>query len=169
MPQPNATTAGVRYATQNRLNPEYAAKDKFYNLILKFDWNFGDNHRAFFRHASNDRTEDRCVNDICDGPGQDGQQPFQRINDAYVADWVWTMTPTTLFNVRVSYNRFIQKGFGRANEDFDLTSLGLPASLVSSLPGPVYFGRWEFRTPGNSTFTATWAADRVSTSPITTT
>ncbi len=143
MPEPNATTPGVRYGTQNLLNPEYAAEDKFYNLILKFDWNFGDKHRSFIRHASNDRTEDRCVNGICAGPGQDGQQPFQRINDAYVIDWISTLSPTTVFNIRASANRFIEKGFGRANEDFDLTSLGLPASTINQLPTPRYFGRWQ--------------------------
>ncbi|MGH9719715.1 MAG: carboxypeptidase regulatory-like domain-containing protein, partial [Bryobacteraceae bacterium] len=51
MPLPNAVTPGVRYSNTNRLFPEYAAQDKFYNLILKFDWNFGEKHRAFFRHA----------------------------------------------------------------------------------------------------------------------
>jgi len=50
--------------------------------------------------------------------GTDGQQPFQRINDAYVADWTVTATPTLLFDIRASYNRFIEKGFGRANEGF---------------------------------------------------
>ena len=126
------------------LNPDYAAKDDFYNLSLKFDWTFGAKHRAYFRHASNDRTEDRCVNGVCDGPGTDGQQPFQRINDAYVADWTMTVTPTMVLNVRASSNRFIEKGFGRANENFDLTKLGLSPSLLSQIPGPVYFGRWNF-------------------------
>jgi hypothetical protein len=144
MPTPNATTAGLRYSQQNVLNPDYAATDDFYNLSLKFDWTFGSKHRAYFRHASNDRTEDRCVNGVCDGPGTDGQQPFQRINDAYVADWTMTMSPTTVLNVRASSNRFIEKGFGRANESFDLTKLGLSSSLVSQLPGPIYFGRWNF-------------------------
>lgn len=144
MPTPNTTTGGVRYATNNWQNSTYAAQDKFYNLILKFDWNFGDNHRAFFRHASNDRTEDRCDSGICDGPGQTGQQPFQRINDAYVLDWVTTLSPTLIMNIRGSHNRFIEKGFGRGNVDFDLTSLGLPSSLISQLPSPTYFGRWDF-------------------------
>ncbi|HOK44594.1 MAG TPA: TonB-dependent receptor [Bryobacteraceae bacterium] len=145
MPMPNAKTPGQRYSMQNLLNPEYAATDDFYNLILKFDWNFGDKHRAFIRHASNDRTEDRCINGICEGPGMDGQQPFQRINDAYVLDWVGSLSPTLVVNVRGAYNRFIEKGFGRGNENFDLTSLGLPSSLISQLPGPTYFGRWEFQ------------------------
>ena len=89
MPLPNqAAAAGCRYSTCNTYFPAYYDKDKFYSLILKFDWNFGSKHRAFFRHVSNDRTEDRAVNGIDNKPGTDGQQPFQRINDAYVVDWV---------------------------------------------------------------------------------
>lgn len=143
MPRPNATSPGQRYSTTNFLQPTYVNNDDFYNLILKFDWNFGDKHRTFIRHASNDRTEERCVNGICEGPGMSGQQPFQRINDAYVIDWVTTSNPTTVFNVRASYNRFIEKGFGRDNANFGLTKLGLPSNLVSQLPSPAFFGRWH--------------------------
>jgi hypothetical protein len=145
MPLPNqASAAGCRYSTCDLSLPDYYDKDKFYNLILKFDWNFGQKNRAFFRHASNDRTEDRAVNGIDNKPGTDGQQPFQRINDAYVADWVGTVSPTFILNARASYNRFIEKGFGRANDGFDLSTLGISKSLTSQLPSPVYFGRWEF-------------------------
>jgi hypothetical protein len=144
MPEPNATTANSRYSTQNVLHPNYAATDDFYNLTLKFDASIGDNNRLFFRHASNDRTEDRCTNGVCEGPGMSGQQPFQRINDAYVLDWTTTLSPTMFLNVRASHNRFLEKGFGRDNTDFDVTSLGLPASLVSQLPSPVMFGTWNF-------------------------
>ncbi|MGH8246853.1 MAG: TonB-dependent receptor domain-containing protein, partial [Gammaproteobacteria bacterium] len=144
MPAPNAVTPDERYSRLNHLRPDYAATDNYYNLILKFDFNFGNNHRTFFRHASNDRQEDRCVNAICSGPGMDGQQPFERTNDAYVLDWIWLKSPTLVFNVRASHNRFIEKGFGRGNEGFDLTSHGLPASLVRQLPSLAYFGRWEF-------------------------
>ncbi len=151
MPLPNRESPpGQRYANQNLAIPDFFDKDKFYNLILKFDWNFGDRNRAFFRHASNDRTEDRAVNGIDNKPGTDGQQPFQRINDAYVADWVSTISPTFIFNVRGSYNRFIEKGFGRANEGFDVSTFGLPQSLLSTLPGPIYFGRWNFNNGYNS-------------------
>ncbi len=150
MPLPNATTAGVAYAQQNNINSTYAALDKFYNLILKFDWNFGDKHRAFFRHASNDRTEDRAVNNIDNKPGTNGQQPFQRINDAYVLDWVSTLTPTLVMNIRASNNRFLDPGRGAANENFDLAGLGLPKSMLAQLPGPVDFGIWQFSTTGTN-------------------
>ncbi len=115
MPMPNQVTSGVRYSVNNVGMPEYSALDKFYNLILKFDWAFGDNHRAFFRHASNDRTEDRAVNGL-DNRSARTPAAVPAINDAYVVDWVSTLTPTLVFNVRGSYNRFIEKGFGRANE-----------------------------------------------------
>lgn len=145
MPTPNAATKdGFQYSTNNYLLPDYINHDKFYNLILKFDWNFGDKHRAFFRHASNDRTEDRAVNGIDNKVGTDGQQPFQRINDAYVFDWVSTLSPTLVMNIRASSNRFIEKGLGKANDGFDLKSLGFPSSLVSQLPGPTFFGQYQF-------------------------
>jgi Carboxypeptidase regulatory-like domain len=147
MPLPNQPAPpNSRYATSNLSIPSFFDKDKFYNLILKFDFNIGSKHRAYFRHASNDRTEDRAVNGIDNKPGTDGQQPFQRINDAYVADWTFTASPTVIIDVRGSYNRFIEKGFGRANEGFDIASFGLPASLIKSLPSPIYFGRWNFYT-----------------------
>jgi hypothetical protein len=147
MPMPNRPSPpSYRYSTSNVYLPDYFDKDKFYSLILKFDWNFGNKHRAFFRHVSNDRTEDRAVNGIDNKPGTDGQQPFQRINDGYVVDWIGTVSPTFILNARASYNRFIEKGFGRANEGFDMTSLGFPSSLIKQLPNQdkIYFGRWDF-------------------------
>jgi hypothetical protein len=156
MPMPNrAAPAGSRYANSNLFVPDYFDKDKFYNLILKFDANIGSKDRAYFRHASNDRTEDRAINGIDNAPGTDGQQPFQRINDAYVADWVRTFGPTLIGNVRLSYNRFIEKGFGAANAGFDLTKLGLSQALIKSLPyqDKIYFGRWNFYTGATGTTT----------------
>jgi hypothetical protein len=145
MPLPNQpAAAGSGYAQNNLSIPGFFDKDKFYNLILKFDANVGSKNRAYFRHLSNDRTEDRAVNGIDNKPGTDGQQPFQRINDAYVADWTYTATPTLLFDVRASFNRFIEKGFGRANDGFDLTKLGLSPSLLAQIPTPQYFGLWQF-------------------------
>ena len=85
-PQPNTTTAGVGYAQQNFFVPggDAVATDDFYNMVFKFDQNFGDRHKVFFRGAFNDRTETRSFNGIQSGPGQDGQYPLKRINDAYV-------------------------------------------------------------------------------------
>ena len=142
MPLPNTVGIGAGYSFNNLRIPNYFDTDKFYNLILKFDWQFGDRDHVFVRHASNDRTENRANNGII-GPGEDGQQPFQRINDAYVIDWVRIINPTLVFNLRGSYNRFIEKGLGAANIGFDLTKLGLSPSLIEQLPQPAGFGIWQ--------------------------
>ena len=133
MPLPNGPSQpGFRYGQRNLILAElFRCQDKYYNLTLKFDWNFGDKNRFFLREGSNDRTEDRPVNGIV-GVGEDGQLPFQRINDAYVLDWTSTVTPTLVLNVHASNTRFIEKGTGAANAGFDLTSLGLPKSLIAS-------------------------------------
>jgi hypothetical protein len=47
------------------LNP---ALDRSYNLVFKFDQNFGSRKHVFFRQASNDRSELRGTNGVR-GPG----------------------------------------------------------------------------------------------------
>ncbi|MBV9034465.1 MAG: TonB-dependent receptor [Acidobacteriaceae bacterium] len=144
MPLPNTTSVGAGYSFNDLRIPNYFDTDQFYNLILKFDWNFGDKDRVFVRHASNDRTETRSDNGLVNQPGESGQLPFQRINDAYVVDWVRTINPTLVSNLRVSYNRFIEKGLAAASLGFNLSNLDLPQSLISQLPEPVGFGYWQF-------------------------
>jgi len=146
MPQPNQTTPGQEYSTLNFFvaGGDNIAKDDFYNLALKFDQNIGDKHRIFFRHASNDRTETRNTNGIKEGPGQDGQHPLKRVNDAYVLDWVTTLSPTLILNVRTSFSRYIEGSRGDGNIGFDKTTLGFPASLVRQLPAGPFFGRYDF-------------------------
>ncbi|MDQ6701591.1 MAG: hypothetical protein M3Z36_15540, partial [Acidobacteriota bacterium] len=158
-PAPNTTTNGTDYAQSNFFisGGENSARDDFFNYVVKIDQNLGDRHRFFFRHAANDRTETRTFNGIKNSPGQDGQNPLKRVNDAYVVDWIATLTPTLLFNVRSSFSRYVEGSRGDANAGFDLTSLGFPQKLVSQLPYGAFFGRYTFeqylslgRYPGNN-------------------
>ncbi len=142
MPLPNTSTPGQRYGTQDLTLPDTTDHDAYYNMTIKFDWTIGDKNRFFMREGSNDRTEHRPVNGIV-GLGEDGQLPFQRINDSYVLDWTSTLNPTTVFDIRASNTRFIEKGSGFADAGFDLTTLGLPKSLVSQLPGGYLMGVWS--------------------------
>ena len=143
-PKPNGTTPDSGYSQNNLIFPNYFARDRFYNYIARVDQNFGDRHKAFVRYAQNSRTEERNYNGIFEGPAQDGQQPFQRLNWSAVVDWVGTFSPTFIGNVRLSFNRFIEQGWGRGDLGFDLTTLGFPASTVNQLPGGQFFGRYEF-------------------------
>ena len=142
MPLPNTATLGQRYGTQDLSLPGVTDHDAYYNMTIKFDWTIGDKNRFFMREGSNDRTEHRPVNGIV-GLGEDGQLPFQRINDTYVLDWTSTLSPTTVLDLRASNTRFVEKGSGFANAGFDLTSLGIPQSLVSQLPGGYLMGVWN--------------------------
>jgi hypothetical protein len=145
-PMPNTTTAGADYAQANFFlsGGDNPARDDFYNFVVKIDQNLGSMHRMFFRHASNDRTEDRNTNGIRDRPGQDGQHPLKRINDAYVIDWVSTLSPNLLLNFRASYSRYVEGSRGEANRNFDMAGLGFPKSLLEQLPYGSWFGRYTF-------------------------
>ncbi len=143
-PKPNRSSPASGYARANLFRGDAIAGDDFYNWVLKIDQNIGDKHRFFARYAENDRTEDRNTNGIFSGPGQDGQQPFKRINHAFVFDHVGTMSPTFIFNWRFSFNRFEEHGFGAGNLGFDKTTFGFPKSLVDQIPHGAHFGRYEF-------------------------
>ncbi len=144
-PAPNVPSAGSFYSQQNYFVPggENLDKDDFYNLLIRFDFNIGDRHRVFLRHASNDRTEWRPTNPILDKPGADGQLPLIRVNDAYVLDWVGTMNPTTIVNVRTSWNRYIEGSRGDPNKGHSPVELGFPQDLVRQLSVTDWFGRYE--------------------------
>jgi hypothetical protein len=144
MPKPNTRTGGQAYSQSNLFISPNIAGDSFYNWVLKIDQNLNERHRFFGRFAHNSRTEDRADNGVIEGPGQTGQQPFQRINYTQVFDYVGTMSPTFILNGRVSWNRFEEDGFGRGNVGFDKTTLGFPASLISQIPHGAWFGRYEF-------------------------
>jgi hypothetical protein len=141
-PKPNIPSAGSFYS-QNNYAVQSIDRDDFYNLMFRFDQNLGDKHRLFFRHASNDRTEIRPTNDV-KGAGADGQLPLKRLNDAYVLDWVGTVRPTLIANIRGSWNRYVEGARGDPNKGHPPTEAGFPAFMVAQLSQPDWFGRYEF-------------------------
>lgn len=168
-PKPSTTAGpGQAYGVNDLFIPggsENLDHDSFYNMVIRFDQTLGSKHRLFFREGSNDRTEKRSTNGVY-GPGLTGPDPQKRINDAYVLDWVATLSPTLLTDTRVSFSRFVQSGNGVTvhNCPFDPTSLGFPASLVSQLPLRNCFGAYTFtgltnlgQDPSPFTFNNTWA------------
>ncbi len=163
-PAPNSITPGVGYTVSNYYAPDNWNRDDFYNLVFKFDSNLGDRHRVFFRWATNQRTENTQESGaIMQGPGQTGEKPSYRINDHLTADWVATLRPNLIFNLRASFNRYIHTTGNEANVGFDMNSFGLPAALVKQLSRADVFGYWSFdgystmgRHPSGN-WTNTWA------------
>jgi hypothetical protein len=146
-PAPNVTTAGEDYAQKNLFlsGGQNPAGDTFYNLAMKVDHNLSDRHRFFVRYARNDRTEIRPTNGVPrDQPGVDGQDPLKRINDSGAIDWVSTLSPSLILNVRSSFSRYVEASWATPDDNFDLTQLGFPKSLQSQLPYGSHFGRYTF-------------------------
>ncbi|HKX31315.1 MAG TPA: TonB-dependent receptor, partial [Blastocatellia bacterium] len=143
-PQPNRVDPIAGYSRSNLFISPNLATDSFFNYVVKIDQQFNERHRMYVRYAKNDRTEDRNVNGITGAPGQDGQHPLKRINDAFVVDHLATFSPNLIFNIRASIARYVEGSRGDANIGFDQTQLGFPSSLISQLPGTASFGRYEF-------------------------
>jgi hypothetical protein len=165
-PAPNIHTTGVNYSQQDYFasggyNP---AIDHFYNMVFKFDHNFGEKHHVFLRQGSNDRTEMRGTNGIVGAVGANGPLPLKRVNDAYVLDDVSTLSPSMILNARISFGRYIEANYGVIDQNFDMTSLGFPKSFVSSLPYNPGFGYYTLtnyielgKSSPSKNVTNTWA------------
>jgi hypothetical protein len=139
-PLPNTVTPGVNYSESNYFisGGDASAKDRFYNLVTKFDRNLTDKQHLFVRYGQNDRTEMRTYNGIFDRPGADGQLPLRRANWTGAVDWTNTMGTGIIVDLRASMSRFIDPSAADPNKNFDLVGAGFAPSLVSQLP----YGEW---------------------------
>lgn len=141
-PAPNSATSGVRYSSQNLKLPNNRHYWDFYNWLARADFQIGDKHRVFVRPARMLFDELANYNGI-EGAGRQGGV-FSRSNHAILADWVGTLNPTLIANLRVSATRFGEGWNSPENLGFDLTKLGLSQSFVNQLAQPALFGRWEW-------------------------
>lgn len=142
-PKPTANDPLAGYSKNNLFLAPNIATDGFWNWVAKVDQQFNEKHRMYMRFAKNDRRENRNENGVIDSVGECCQLPFKRLNDAFVADHLATFTPSFIFNFRVSFNRFEERGVSDENLGFDKTSLGFSSALVNAVPGVKSFGRYE--------------------------
>jgi len=131
-----------RYAAGNFSLPLFSYYFHFWNWNSRVDWKRGDMDRFFFRYSSNKHTQNRTLNGILGRPGEQAYNPFLRRNHALMVDWVRVLGPSATLNIRGNYARYVEGQDTRGNFGFDLTSLGLPASLVGQLAFPDFFGVW---------------------------
>ena len=139
-PAPNGCVTPNSAYSQNNFCLADTDLDNYHNILIKIDHNLSAKHHIFFRYGGYNRDENRLTNGIV-GPGESGQQPFARISNSAIADWVGTITPTLIVNVHGSFTRFIETSYGRSNVGFDIAGkLGLPAGLIKTLPTGTDFG-----------------------------
>ena len=129
-PAPN--TGAANAATNNFIASPNISSDHFRNWIGRVDENWGEKERMFFRYAHNRRNQvDNGANGFT-GPGRDAQDPLVRINDNAVADFLTVLSPSTLFDVRFGFARFIQAAYRTSVEGFDDTLLGFSQSFSAN-------------------------------------
>ncbi|MEO7142288.1 MAG: TonB-dependent receptor [Bryobacteraceae bacterium] len=134
-PLPNQ--AGTSDGKNNYLANTVRA-DTYNGEIGRLDFNISDRHKLFWDFRHNDRIEDRnnYFNNIATG------RALGRINWGSTLDDVFTLTPTTVLDVRMNWTRFIE-GTNPYGQGFDFTKLGLPSSLKALSPN-LEFPRFSF-------------------------
>jgi hypothetical protein len=142
MPMPNTVTRGVRYSTQDLLEPQNVHHWNFYNWMGRLDFNIGSKYRLFVRPARMLFDELSNYNDVV-GPGKTGGV-FSRANYAMLLDAVANLSPTLVVNLRANASQYGEGWHSPDNLNFDLTKLGLPQSFISQLENPALFGQWNF-------------------------
>ena len=128
---------------QNNFLSANPRTDDFYSVSLRGDHRLTSRQNVFVRFTRNDRREARG-----NWAGEvNGVRPIgnylYRKNDGVTGDHVWTISPQSLLNVRVGWQRFQEPNVRQHEGLFDPASLGFPAS-TSSLFGPTaYLPRFE--------------------------
>jgi hypothetical protein len=94
------------------------------NELSRADYNISERHKLFgsFRHSYALAETGNFLGNIATGKN------VLRINYQASVDDVYTLSPTSFLNTRLSFARF-KDGQTRPGDGFDMTQLGLPASL----------------------------------------
>ncbi len=125
--------------------------DGYDNELGRLDYNVSDNQRISFDAHHNYRLQNKnnYFNNIATG------NILYRINQGVGLDDVYTLNATTVLDIRGSWMRYTEI-HASPNDGFDLTSIGLPASLNSQvelrqLPN-INFNSTSVSNGGESTF-----------------
>jgi hypothetical protein len=125
------TTAGNADGTSNFQNPSLPEDIKYANNTIRVDHNITDKQRMYGRVSWYDRNSNynNYFGNLSTG------EWFKFVSRQVALDHVYVMTPSTVLNFRYGYNWFVRgTDSNPANHDFDLTSLGFPASYNASIP-----------------------------------
>jgi hypothetical protein len=143
-PKPNTPFTGeFRYGRNNLILPNNLFVYDYYSWLTKVDVAIGDRHRLFVRPAVSNFDESSTYNGQPAGLGRYGGAPFGRRNYALLADYVWTVNPTTVFNVRGNAARYREFFSTEHSRDFNLTEFGIPQSVVNQITKPTFIGWWQ--------------------------
>jgi hypothetical protein len=143
-PQPNvATPPGVTYSQRNYAQPNFSYPLLYRSYMGRVDTVLSERSRINIRYVYSDHDQNRQDNGI-NGPGQRGFAPYVRTNHAGLVDWVHTINPATVLNLRGNVSRYVEGSDSPANLNFDSSSLGLSSRTLGQLAVPNFFGTYNF-------------------------
>ena len=129
VPAPNIVTNAVTNVNNFASSPnigEYGY-DSFYT---KFDYLWNSKHRTFGSHTQNHGQEFRTQTGFPKGnPAKYGPDPNRRAHYGATLDHVWTATPSTVINARISWDRYYMKRDLASLEAFDGSALGFKGRM----------------------------------------
>jgi Carboxypeptidase regulatory-like domain len=139
-PMPNQ--AGDAQGRNNYLSTN-SRGDDFYSMNYRVDHVLTNKQRVFARYSRNNRVENRgSWTGELEGIRPTGNFLF-RINDALNVDHVWTMSNSSLLNMRASWSRFQEPSIRQNQGIFDPASLGFPNAASQYFGSNLYFPRFE--------------------------
>jgi len=133
LPVPNNPGANAEHRNN------YVAVGTPYNWDYKayqnrVDYNINDRHRTFFRWSLNDFIEDRgdWTYESARGLHTNG---LNRTNIGATADWVWTASPSLIFDFAASVNQFREGDKITVPLQYTASSVGFPSYIDQFAPG----------------------------------
>lgn len=131
--QPGNAQGGSNYFTAN------PRTDDFYSVSVRVDHRLTDKQQMFVRFTRNDRKESRGNwAGVVNGVRPVGNFLF-RINDGVTADHVYTISSTSLLNVRGGWQRFQEPNVRQHQDVFDPATLAFPAAATQFFGSARYF------------------------------
>jgi hypothetical protein len=118
--------------------------DTFYSTSTRIDHRLTDKQQLFVRYTRNDRRESRnAIYGEVNGIIPNGNFLF-RTNDGVTYDHVYTMTSSTLLDVRAGWQRFKEPNVRQHEGIFDPATLGFSAAVARLFGGAKYFPHFDF-------------------------
>jgi len=118
--------------------------DDFYSVSTRVDHRLSSKQQLMARYVRNDRREARnAFFGEVNGVKPVGNFLFRK-NDAVTVDHVYTVTNTTLLNVRAGWSRFHEPNIRQHEGVFDPATLGFSATTVGYFGGARYMPRFDF-------------------------
>lgn len=124
IPAPNIGGAPVTHFNNYASIPN-VGRQSYDMHYVKVDYIWNEKHRTFASQTRNGGYAYRQTNGVPAGnPATTGGDPNRRTHYGATLDHVWTATPTTVVNARMSWDRFVQDNHQDSIEHFDGSQLG---------------------------------------------